>query len=305
MALPEKGGSVVKKLYLVTGIALIILGLLLAVVEPFAGIVFAAIGFVFIRMRKKLVRGKNDKWRFGTEKETITKARSSTTLQNKNPAKPARPNATVPSSFGGYKIAYHYKDNGIAMPNMENCMAVKIGTELPLVPEPDNEYDNRAIKIMAGDQFLGYVYKGQIQDMIHDFTERNEVIYAAFQGVEDETEKPSMVIAFYQNPFEKYARYDSIKATLTKTSKKIDGFENRQDNFFAVERGNTLELEYDDETETYIVTNDMGNELGEISKSVSAKIQEREDTDEPICIVDEVTETDDGKYGAKVIIYFK
>jgi hypothetical protein len=215
------------------------------------------------------------------------------------------PDILIPDHFGDYKIAYHYKGEEIALPNIENCMSVKMASELSFENEPTNEYDKKAIRIIADGKFIGYVYKGKIQDMIHDFTKRKEPIYAILQSFDDINNKVSMFIAFYRNPFEIYSKCESIKTKLVKCSKKVDEYTNRQDNFCGVKRGDTITIEYNEEYETYVALDECGGELGEISKSISAKIKEREDMDEPICIVEETAEDDNGKYGANVLIYFK
>lgn len=263
--------------------------LILAIVYPIF-LVFAALVFFFVYKYK----AKNPTKVTPSEKEKVGIAE---TIKE--------PKIMIPNHFGDYKIAYHYKGEEIALPNIGNCMSVEMASELSFENEPTNEYDKKAIKIMAEGKFIGYVHEGKIQDMIHDFTKRKDPIYALLQSADEENNKASMFIAFYRNPFEIYSKCESIKTKLTKSSKRIDEYENRQDNFIGIERGDALKLEYNEESETYFILDESNNELGEISKSISAKIKEREDVDEPICLVEETTEDDNGKCGANILIYFK
>lgn len=292
-----------RTLYLILGVLLVLVGLLLLIVNSVIGIITIAFGVVMIVKRKKLLRDEETgKWRWNVP----VKEDEATLPPKKEESAHFKKTISAPEAVGEYRMKYHYRGEKIAMPNIENCMeVVESTTRLSFESEPNNEHDSKAIKIVADGMFLGYVHRGRTQDMIHDFNRRNEPVYAILETVSEETGEAYMFIAFYRNPFEQYASCDKLTTKLIKTSKKISEWENRQDNYLGVERGDTLDLDYDYDTETYTVLDNVGSELGEISKSISAKIQEREDMDEPICIVDEVTIDDNDKYGAKVIIYFK
>lgn len=205
------------------------------------------------------------------------------------------------------RIAYDFQRVNIAMVKHADPNYSKFGKtdECEFVPEPENEYDKKAIKVMCNKQFLGYIYKGKIQDMIHDWWKKGDPIRATIQTINLEENTISLYVAFYRDPFEGIEKYESLRTKLTKTSKKIDEYTNRQDACTFLERGDKLDLEFDDESETYVVLNVLVEEVGEINKSISTKIKEREDVGEPICLVEETTEDDNGKCGANVLIYFK
>lgn len=222
----------------------------------------------------------------------------------KNPS-PTNIKLLFPENMESHVLAYFYKDENIAMPDMNQLSQHKIGQPLTLLFEPNNKYDANAIRIMIDNMPVGYVYRGKIQDMIHDFIRKGDPVIAKLSFIDNENGRATMAVAFYKNHHTAYKTLDSITTKLTKTSKKIGSFESRQDNYFQIVSGMKLELEYDDDSETYIVSDHAGNELGEINQSISAKIYSMEDTHEPICVIDDVFENEEGKYGANVVIYFK
>lgn len=44
-------------------------------------------------------------------------------------------------------------------PARDICKALNIGDQLALKPDPDNEYDSNAVKVLADDVFIGFVPK--------------------------------------------------------------------------------------------------------------------------------------------------
>lgn len=202
---------------------------------------------------------------------------------------------------------YEYPNNDVAMVDFANPDYSKFDVyeEVKFVPEPDNNYDSNAIKIMANNEFIGYVYRGKKQDMIHDWMKNDEPIFGAIQEVDKLNKKIKYYIAFYRDPFEVAARHENLRTKLIKTSKKIDEYTNRQDACSLLDIGDVLDLDFNAETETYIALNDMGEEVGEINKKVSETIMEKEDEFEVVCLVEEVDEDDNGKYSVNVLVYFK
>ena len=62
-----------------------------------------------------------------------------------------------------------------------------------------------------------------------------------------------------------------------------------------------IDLQYDYDTETYYVMDEIGNELGEISTSKSAKLQEYEDEGMQLHgLIISLNYTDSGRYTCKV-----
>lgn len=170
---------------------------------------------------------------------------------------------------GKYIIAYKYDRVNLAMVSPENG---SIGDFLILVQEPDNEYDSKAVKVTTdGVTKLGYLFKGKLQDMANDWLKKDLPIEAQIDSVSKKF--VTIGIAFYKD----INSFRSIDATLTKTSKKDEYENSRQDNLAFVSEYDILEMEYDYDTETYIVRSDTYDELGELSASVSRKLYEQED----------------------------
>lgn len=211
------------------------------------------------------------------------------------------------ADIGNLVGKYVYKDVDAAGIEFASPDLYKInaGDSISFQPEPDNANDKNAIKIICKDQMIGYVHKGKLQGMISDWQSRKDLILASISKVDRKEKSIKYGIAFYKDKLDGKEKWDSLNASLTKTSKK-DEFENRQDNLDTISEGDILSAEYDDCEEIYTVTDDCGNELGEFSKSISAKVHEKEESGfEIVPVVNEITESDSGKYGAKIIIYFK
>lgn len=76
----------------------------------------------------------------------------------------------------GWHLSYSYNhklciSKGEAAPGKD-----KVGAELSFIPEPDNEYDKLAVKVCIGAEKIGYVYRSDHQDMIHDYLKRDWLV---------------------------------------------------------------------------------------------------------------------------------
>lgn len=76
-----------------------------------------------------------------------------------------------PETFNGEALAYHYEEIKLYTPPkyQKSRPRIKAGTELEVMPEPENPYDNCAVKFTYKGKTLGYVYKGGLQDMFNDW----------------------------------------------------------------------------------------------------------------------------------------
>jgi len=224
-----------------------------------------------------------------------------------SPKEPEKPMLHVPSEIDDCTVAYKYEGVEVAAvqyvkPNFE---AIHLCDRLIFVPEPENEYDKGAIKILCAGAVIGYVHKNKLQSMVHDWLKNNNPIFAAITAINKENNAISFFIAFYKNPLEGVEKYDSINASLTKTSKKDILETSRQEYLELINENDILILDYNDYDEDYLVSDSYGNELGELSKSISIKLKNKENEFDFISVVQEVTENDNGKYGASLTIYFK
>lgn len=98
------------------------------------------------------------------------------------------PNPKVSSSFKGFHLAYSY-DNVKFYPPEEivskiSKSTLQAGAEISLKPEPSNRYDDRAIALYIDCQKIGYLLKGTLQDMTHDYLSKNWPIVVTLSSLE-------------------------------------------------------------------------------------------------------------------------
>ncbi len=180
---------------------------------------------------------------------------------------------------------------------------IAIDTCVAFRPEPENEYDNKAIQVVYGDTIIGYVPKNNLQNMIHSYLNNNEAFVEGYiSSVNEDSREIQIAIGFYHYmTASELKKITYVDASLIKTSKKDILGTSRQDNLEMVEVGTVIDLEYDYETETYYVTDEIGNELGEINTSKSAKLQEYEEEGNQLHgLIIDLNCSDSGKYTCKV-----
>ena len=147
---------------------------------------------------------------------------------------------------------YRVYDQSIAF--AQDCInSINYGDDLNFTPEPDNKYDEDALKIMHNDIFIGYVYKGMIQDMIHDFSKKQCPVFAFYSGEENIGNKKNYkyTIAFYKNL--RYLESKTFKLTGIGT---IDHNteEPRKNCFSLLKTGDHVEIDYLHEKEKFLLT---------------------------------------------------
>lgn len=239
-------------------------------------------------------------WPFSKKKESLEKQQPEIPEIEEKAFEPL-------SDIGNLIGKYAYKNVDIAGVKFASpdLGKIKAGDSISFQAEPDNANDKNAVKIICKDQTIGYVHKGKLQGMITDWQKRGDVILTSISKIDRNEKSIEYGIAFYKDKLDGKEKWDSLNASLTKTSKK-DEFENRQEHLGDISEDDILSVRYDDYEETYTVTDEFGNELGELNKSISAKVHAKEESGfEIMPVVDEITVSDAGKYGAKIIIYFK
>ncbi len=160
--------------------------------------------------------------------------------------------------------------------------------------------DGDLISVFSDGIKVGYVANKKIADMACDFLQRGEIIKAYFDSPE------SIYIGFYKNEISEARKYPSkkYKPIRTKSKSEITDMK-RYENATGIQENECLELEYDDETETYVIFNDVKEDIGEISKKDSKDLQSKEDQFEFLCFASDVGEDDDFNPIFSVEIYFK
>ncbi len=175
--------------------------------------------------------------------------------------------------------------------DLNNCI-------LDFKPEPENEYDNRAVAIYAKGIKLGYVFRGANQDMINDYIEKGWYFKGFLSKISPEEQMTLYKIGFYK-PFD----YVPNKTyTLIKTKKKIDDFENRMDNLSMCGEDEQIRIDYDYDCENYVVYSATYTEIGELPSSAASFIDENEHT-AILGYISSLESDYDDNYSAKVKIF--
>ncbi|MDO5569519.1 MAG: HIRAN domain-containing protein [bacterium] len=203
-------------------------------------------------------------------------------------------------------LKYSYYDveiKGIKY-NDFDISSIKLNTDLGFEFDLTNEYDKNAIKVLYNGIFLGYVPQNNLQKMVKDYIDDESSRVEAFISEVDEEENViKMAVAFYKElDDEELKNIEYIDATLIKTNKK-DEFDSRQENLDSCSINEEVDIDYDFETETYIVTN-CGAEIGEINKNKSEKLQQYEDDGKEFyCVIQELDYNDSGNLTCKIRIF--
>ncbi len=181
--------------------------------------------------------------------------------------------------IGNAYLKYCYYDVAVKGTQYQNIdySKIKANDYISLVDEPSNEYDPDAIKVSYGEICLGYIPKNNLQKMIHDFVGNESKSVTGFiKSISAENNEIIIALGFYveMSP-EELRLIEHYDTNLTGTTKKDDNGVSRQENLANAYEGDEVFLEYNYETEKYLVTDTYGNELGEISKTISEKISKK------------------------------
>lgn len=170
--------------------------------------------------------------------------------------------------------------------------------------EPDNQYDPNAIAIFYDDQKIGYVPQNSLQSMVKKYSDGKEHQICGFIScINEDLNEVQIALGFYSKVNNDL---DVFKCRLCKTRAKDFMGNSRQENLELVDTGCPVDLEYNDESETYLVCDDTGAELGEISKKQSAQIYDVIGDTEPFhAEVSELDTDDDDKIICTIEVWIK
>lgn len=104
----------------------------------------------------------------------------------------------LPEEFEDYKLKYSYERDicFIDKANFDKVVG-HAGEQLTFEFEEDNPYDEKAVKILLNDEHIGYVYKGQTQDMIHDWVRKDWELAAHVDRYFPDEKRATYKIGFY------------------------------------------------------------------------------------------------------------
>lgn len=134
-----------------------------------------------------------------------------------------------------------------------------------ILPEPDNPYDPNAVAVKFHENILGYLYRGTIQDMVHDFLKRKELIRATVQKIDGT--KIYLKMYFCKPRNLALPHQDSFVVKLSGNTNK-----DMQQNISYCYAGDKIGVDYDYDKEKYSVLCD-NLEIGYIPKSHQDSIQ--------------------------------
>lgn len=207
-------------------------------------------------------------------------------------------------------LKYSYYD--VVLKAVDACNVeiakLKIEEALYFEFEPDHPYDEHAIKVLCHNQCIGYIPKNTLQRMMKDYDEDEHGQVKGFiYRVNEHHKEIHIALGFYKElTKEELKKVPHMDMSLTKTSKKDFLDVSRQEHLGCVSEGDEVHLEYEYETETYFVTDDCANELGEVSKSVSQKLQKLEDEGKTFYgVICEMGYSDSGKNTCKIRVFIK
>lgn len=196
------------------------------------------------------------------------------------------------------KLKYEYEKEMFVTEEGWQNIPGNLGNVLSFVKEPDNQYDENAVAIYAGQNKLGYVYKGKNQDMINDWINSDRYLSGYLSRYSLSEKKASYRIGFYAS----LLPYPNKIFSLIKTGKKIDEFCKRSDNISMCNEGDAISAELDAESFSYVVYNDMYEEIGELPKSAEKFLNDH-DFDEIVGTIEEMDYDCDSAPKIKVKIY--
>ena len=165
----------------------ILLGLLLALASKigFVAIAFGVFSFFYAKKMKNALLA------FEREKEAYEAAKAN-----------AQEVYTAPDLLEKYDqdkknyLAYQ-KYEKIAFVNLA-VLSGAIGKNVNLVPEPENEYDNKAVAVYYEGQKAGYLFRGDGKDMVNDWIKRGELFVAYVHKIQPAENKVTLRIGFYK-----------------------------------------------------------------------------------------------------------
>lgn len=273
-----------------------------------AGLFF--IGWIYdcVKLGTKLYKSQN------ITQSTIKNKQSNSALDEdiNNPIEASdkiyeKKNIHFENIINNYKLKWNYSDvtiKGVQYRDID-FSKLEIGKTIDLLPEPDNKYDEKAIKIIQSDMFLGYIPKGDLQEMILKYSEDdNYLILAKLCLIDEENQLLQIHLVFYKEIIE--SDFDFVKkmsASLIKTTKKDSNFDiSRQDALSKTEENEYVSIEKQYDSDCYLVLNECGEEIGELSQSISDKLDDYDYTYDKLARIVEITENSSGNYGAKLEI---
>lgn len=184
-------------------------------------------------------------------------------IDNKNITEPDKTShRNLSTTYDNFYLKYNYKQricfingSGIDASVCEN----HINDTIVFKQEPENEFDKSAIAIYLDDKRIGYVYRGQTQDMINNWIKKGRY-FEGFICEYNATENK----AWYKIGF--YSLLDDFDTLTCKVS--------RFNSDCLVNIGDVIDFEFDFDKEKYILYDDFGEKLGTLPAATERKLED-------------------------------
>lgn len=194
----------------------------------------------------------------------------------------------------GHYLAYSYErdfcliDDGTQEEKLKK-LSGNGGKEIEFKKEPENQHDSNAVAIYFNNEKIGYVYKGQTQDMVNDWLNKEKKpLLGYINRILIDEGKATYKVGFYK-PLD---NCESKSFAITKSTSK-----ERQETLGYCSEGDSVSVD------SYgIVYDDIGNELGEAPQSFKNYIEDK-NYKKIIGVIDEIEVTDNLKHKATVTVY--
>lgn len=316
--LSEKKLKIYEIIWKIFSILLIILGFICLLFST-AGIFIILFGIFFIMLAKfykdaRITYFKNNQHTSFSDNKTTssiiesnpitteTKSFNETKSYTQSSVKQSMPKTFQPldkSMFGCVK-KYEYTEVRYYIPDDVTPIQLGVNDLISFKQEPENIYDEHAIALYKGESKIGYLNKGKLQDMVNDYLGHDDNDYLVI-GKADTLS--TVCIAFYKHVSLLTDEYSMKTYSLTGLNKKDFMDVKRSENLDFSSNGDEVTLEYDFSSGKYIVYNDTGSEIGELSTSISEKIIEN-GLDDYISVISEIIHNTEGQINScKIDLY--
>ena len=139
------------------------------------------------------------------------------------------------------------------------------GKMVKFVSEPDNPHDSGAVAILYEGTKIGYVYRGNVQDMLNDFIRRNELYGGYLNKISPEDRTATFKVGFYKP----ISSRPQKEFPLVKTGKKDWMGYPRSENLSGCSVNDPVEIKYEPDSDAFVVYTEEGFEIGELGNAFS------------------------------------
>ena len=203
-----------------------------------------------------------------------------------------------PEAFDSWMLSYEYEQNLYMSEGALSLVRGNAGKEIKFEFEPENTYDSNAVAVFLSGNKIGYIHRGTVQDMVHDYKKRGWTVFGYINKYSFVKNEITFKIGFYKS----LSIYESKQFRLLRTRKKIDDYSTRAENLSCCSEGEEVTVEYDVFNDSYTVYNNFSDEISELPQSANNFLDENE-YEKTVCILSELSEDSNGNTTAKVTIY--